>query len=268
MTTEHQDQQTEQTQNTQESTVQLSPIEISAKEQGWVPKEEWEKAGKDPSTWRSAKEYVERGELFAEINALKDSNKKTSAAFKALVEHHRKVYDSAVKEAIRKLKQEKLEALKNLDTERVLEIDEELERVKTDQPPLPDVEVETTVEPSATFRSWHRKNSWYKLDGDDDASLFANTVGMKWRQNNPNGSEKEFLEHVEKEVFKRFPEVFDNPNRHKVSDVNPKGDDKQNKKVYKLTPEEERACDMFVAQGVFKNREEYIKELRKISEEE
>lgn len=252
----------------EEKEVKVSPTETSARESGWVPKEDWIKQGKDPEAWRSAREFLERGEFFEEIHRLKDNNKKTGAAFKALVEHHKKVYETAVKEAIAKLKAEKKEALENHELDRVYEIDEELDRVREKKMDLPELEVpDEPVGPTPTFKKWHRVNSWYELSGDDEASRFADMAGLKYRQKHPEAPEADFLEHVEAQVARRFPEVFDNPNSKRVSEVNPRGNHKNDDEGnFKLSPEEERACKMFVDQGVM-TRKEYIADIKKMRAE-
>jgi hypothetical protein len=239
--------------------------EISARESGWVPKEEWVAQGKNPDDWRSAKEFQERGELFEEIHKLKDANKKTAAAFKVLVEHHKKVRETALKEAIDKLKAEKREALENHEIERVYELDERIEKVSKEGVDVPAVDLPAVEEgPTPVFKSWHKKNPWYELTGEDEASRYADLVGIKYRKENPNSSELEFLEHVESRVAKRFPEVFENPNSKGVSEVNPRsGPRSTSGSVFKLTEAEETVCKMLVASGEM-TREEYIKEVKSV----
>lgn len=242
-----------------------SPVEVAARESGWIPKEEWVAQGKNPDDWRSAKEYQERGELFDEIHQLKDSDKKTKAAFKALVEHHKKVYETAVKEAMAKLKAEKREALENHDIERVFAIDEEIEKVRTKEIDVPKIDVpEPDVGPTPTFKRWQKLNPWYSVsDENDDISRWADQIGFIYRKNNPDKSEVEFLEYVEKRVAKRFPEVFENPNSKRVSEVTPTNDSKPTTDSFKLTEEEEKVCKTLVDQGVM-TRKQYVEEIKKV----
>ena len=51
--------------NTPESTPQVDSYEDEARNQGWKPKDEYEG---DPTKWRPAKDFVERGELFGKID--------------------------------------------------------------------------------------------------------------------------------------------------------------------------------------------------------
>lgn len=251
----------------QETEVQVSPVEVAAREGGWVPKEDWIAQGKNPDDWRSAKEFQERGELFEEIHKLKDANKKTTAAFKVLVEHHKKVRETAVKDALAQLKAEKKEALENHEIERVFEIDERIDQIKnTPTNDLPDVELPAEeIGPTPTFKKWHKQNSWYQLTGEDEASAYANVVGLKLRKDNPDISEAEFLASVESKVARRFPELFENPNSNRVSEVNPRSDKGTGRPAsgFKLTEAEETVCKMLVASGDM-TREEYIKEVKRV----
>lgn len=250
----------------QETEVIVSPTEVAAREGGWVPKEDWIAQGKNPDDWRSAKEFQERGELFDEIHKLKDANKKTTAAFKVLVEHHKKVRETAVKEALAQLKAEKRLALENHEIDRVFEIDERIEQIQTTPTnDLPDVDLPIEeAGPTPTFKKWHKQNSWYQPSGEDEASAYAHVVGMKIRKDSPNISESEFLATVESKVARRFPELFENPNSNRVSEVNPRSDKGSGKpgSGFKLTEAEETVCKMLVAAGDM-TREDYIKEIKK-----
>src|SRR5574343_943735 len=86
---------------TPESTPQVDPIEIEAREQGWKPKEEYEG---DPAKWRPAKEFVERGELFGKIDHMGKELKETRKALKMLQDHHTKVRETEYNRALTELK--------------------------------------------------------------------------------------------------------------------------------------------------------------------
>lgn len=248
-----------------EQVSQPDPIEVAARADGWVSKEEWEAAGKNLNEWRSAREFKDRGELFSEIHKLKEANKQTSKAFKALVEHHKNVREVAVKEAIDRLKAEKKQALQEHDVERVFEIDDEIDRVRETKTDLPVVDIpEADLGPTITFTQWHKKNDWYQLTGTDETSRYADVVGAQFKAGKPNATEEEILEHVESRISKMFPNLFKNPNSKRVSEVNPRSEGKSlDKDTFKLTEDEEKACKMFVDSGVM-TRKEYVDELKKL----
>ena len=105
--------------------VTISPTEQTAREQGWVSKEEWEADGKDVEAWRPAKEFVDRGELYKSIHTTKRELKQTQASLAALQKHHAYVFEKAQKQALEELKREKRLAIRNEDFEK-LEIPRQL----------------------------------------------------------------------------------------------------------------------------------------------
>ena len=269
MTTENQAEEgevqvTEET--TQETAPAPSPTEEKARSQGWVSKDEWVASGKHPDEWRTAREYAERGELFEEIHSLKEKEKQTSKAFRALVEHHKKVRDTAVQEALAQLKAQRREAMLNHDLDVVEAIEEKMEKVKATPVELPDVEIpEPPKGPTPTFKSWHKKNSWYELQGDHEESRIADVIGATFKKNNPDATEEEFLEHVERKIAKRFPELFENKTAPKTPEVGSNAGNKSGSgDSFKLTEEEERAFKLFTEQGAPITRKQYVDEIKKV----
>lgn len=266
MNTETKVEEKEVEETVEEKVVAPSPTELAAREGGWVSKEEWVAQGKDADDWRSAKEFQERGELFEEINKLKDSNKKTAAAFKVLVEHHKKVREVAVKEALDKLKAEKKEALQNQDIDRVYLLDDEIEKVRSAPVDVPNVEIpQAEAGPTLVFKKWHRQNSWYQLDGDDEASRHADMFAARERSKDSGISEEDLLRKVESNVAKRFPELFANPNASRTAEVNSRSERKESSDSFKLTDAEELVCKMLVRDGVM-TRKAYVDEIKKVRE--
>lgn len=233
---------------------------------GWVPKEDWVKQGKSPDEWRPAKEFNERGELFTEIKTLKNDLKKQHQVFKALLEHHKKVAETAKREAINELVAKRKAALADHDVEAALAIDEKLDQVREAPLQVPDVQVPTEEEvaPTPYFTQWSKQNKWYKITGDDEASRHADVIGAMYKQKHPDVTERELLEHVEEKVAKRYPELFENPNRKSPAEVNAGGEQKSSGgDTFKLSEHEERVCAQLVEQKVM-TRKQYIDEIKKI----
>jgi hypothetical protein len=147
----------------------------------------------------------------------------------------------------------------------VFEIDDEIDRVRETKTDLPIVDIpEADLGPTITFTKWHKKNDWYQLTGTDEVSRYADVVGAQFKHGKPSATEEEILEHVESKISKMFPNVFKNPNSSRVSEVNPRSEGKSlDKDTFKLTEDEERACKMFVDQGIM-TRKEYVDEVKKL----
>src|SRR3990167_6542039 len=209
-------QMSDETKETGEEIVQ-SPTELTAREQGWVNKEEWVADGKDAETWRPAKEFVDRGELYKSIHANKRDLKQTQATLAqtqatltALQKHHAFVFEKAQKQALEELKREKRQAIKNEDFEKLETVEEDIEKLqeqhKAEKEAFVSEQHHVSTGPHPDFVAWTDKNDWYKTD--EDLREYADFKGIKYTQKNPGVSPQEVLEYVSKEVKKQFPEKF------------------------------------------------------------
>ena len=178
----------------------------------WKPLEEWEG---DEADWRPAREYIERGELFDKIESQKQDLKQMKKVLDTLKNHHLKVKQEAMEDAIAILKKQRESAKREEDLGKVLEITEEIETLKTKQQTeirkaqeeLNKVPMDT--EPSETFKRWHAENQWYKINGRDAMSTFAEKEAERFiRDNDGKFSDHELYEHVDKMVRAEFPEKF------------------------------------------------------------
>ena len=192
--------------------VVLSPTETTAREQGWVSKEEWVADGKDEDAWRPAKEFVDRGELYKSIHSTKRELKQTQAALGALQKHHAYVFEKAQKAALEELKREKRIAIKNEDFQKLEEVEESIEEL-TEQQKTEALEfqkeqqtVQTQPDVHPDFAAWQSDNAWYTKD--DELRDYADFKGIRYTQNNPGIAPQKVLEYVTKEVKKQFPEKF------------------------------------------------------------
>ena len=246
------------------SVPELSPVEQQASEQGWVPKADWEAAGRDVNEWRPAKEFVDRGELYKSIHTTKRELKQTQIALDALQRHHKYVFEKAHEQAIRDMRAEKRLALRNEDFERMEEIETEIEQLQdTHKQEVAQIAAATAAQTPAVapaFQSFVDRNSWYLTDKSlrDE----ADAIGFIFLNN--QGNKDELFSHVEKEMKRKFPEKFGvrraAPNA--VAAV-----DKTNKKAAKddfpMTQEERKIMMTFVDKGIMTEKE-YIAELKKV----
>jgi hypothetical protein len=194
------EQQTEQTQETQEP--QYTETELKALEQGWKPKDKWEG---NPEDHRSAREYLDRGELLGKIKSQNTQLSEIRDALRGMSEHNRKVYAAGYENALRELKQQKLAALRDGEPEQVLAIDDKIDETKDAiraikaQPPA-------VQGPSPVTKSWLEDNSWY--GNDMVLTHYANGVATEVGRSGPNVTEQMVYDAIDKAVRKEFPEKF------------------------------------------------------------
>lgn len=192
--------------------VQVSPVEESARGQGWVSKEEWVESGRDEAEWRPAKEFVERGEIFKTLHDVRRELKKEKAAREALQKHHQYVFEKAHLKAIEDLKRERRAAIRSEDLETAEAIAEEIDELKEKheqekqavQQEVQRANVEQGYNPE--FQMWIEKNKWYLLDNDlrDEADAAA----LVYMKRNQNATPAQLLDAVEKKLRQRFPDKF------------------------------------------------------------
>lgn len=255
--TDQQEQTTTEEPKQQEQQVQAPSYEDSAREQGWLPKEEYQG---DPDKWKPAKEFVERGELFGKIDHLGRELKETKKALKMLQEHHTKVKETEYQRAVDELKALQKKHLEEGDSAGYLEASELLTDLKAEQKARQVVAETTPNTPDPRFVSWVGVNKWYQKE--PDMRKFADVVGLEYAQANPSLDPEEVLDFVARKVRHTFPQKFVNPNRNKPSVVEGAGSTVPKAKVsFELTDDERRVMNTFVRTGVMK-AEDYISQVK------
>lgn len=243
--------------------------EIEAKQFGWVPQEDFKG---NPEDWKDADTFLRRGK---EINGYlrKDLEKiqKTLsqrdseiAEIRATMEDFRKFHNEtesrAYARALADLKKSKVEAIEQGDGARVVEIDDEIDKIKEAQT-KPTEKKQQPTQDNGAWQEWNAKNPWY---GQDRVlTALANGLSDEVKAANPNLVGVEFLNEVTRLVKAEMPEKFENPAREN-SVVSGSGNTRSappsRKKGYNDLPAEAKvACDKFVKQKII-TQEQYIKE--------
>lgn len=252
---------------------QPTEAEVKARELGWVPKEEYKG---DPENFRDAETFLRRGEEIVGF-VRKDLDKALAknakyeqelAEIRETMEEFRKFHNEtearAYKRAIDDLKQAKVAAYEQGDGQKVIEIEEEIDKLKEAQKPVteekkkPDTQV---IFSPQEFNLWNKKNAWYGQNME--MSVFADELADVLLTKQPNLRGEEFLDALTKRIKKEYPEAFENPARSNTdvggsSGVRPSEGNK--KKSYDNLPADaKKACDKFVKQKLM-TREQYVAE--------
>lgn len=244
----------------QESTASAEPTysatERKAMEQGWVPEDQWD----GHSKWRSAEEFLDRGEIFSKLDDVKRRAERAERTLEDLKKHHKQVREVEYKRALAALKEEKKTALDEGDSARVVEIDDEIAETKAAAIAAqrePEVQEFT---PNPAFVQWLNRNSWYNTE--TAMKLYADNVAQELAiagERNPT----KVLEEVERRVKKEFTHKFNNPNREKAGAVEGGGNKGKGggRDSFTLSPEETQVMRRFVKAGVMTEKE-YIAEIK------
>jgi hypothetical protein len=246
----------------------VSEMEQRALSMGWRPKEEWA-GGEDD--FIDAKEFVRRKPLFDKIDSTTKRLKNVEEALNNLASHHQKVKEVEYQRAVKELRLEKRAALKEGDTQVVLELEDKMDQL-SEQRMQEAIEARAQVQQQQTqaspeFLTWVETNEWYL--NDSEMNGFADGVAAAYIRNSEKAgkviTEQQVFSHVVDKVRKAYPEKFENPNRGRPSAVTSSDrSGKPTKGTYKPTDEERMIARSFVKQGVFEKEEDYYKERQQL----
>lgn len=231
-----------------------------AKRQGWVPQEDY---NGPEDKWVDADTFVKKGK---EINALlrKDNEflKREVSEMKSTMMEFKKFHADTEKRAYERamsdLREQKKEAISSGDGEKVLQIDDAIDELKTARKEEKVAAPTQAIDPA--FVAWQDDNRWFGKDTELTAE--ANLIGEVVKRQNPTLIGTEFLDEVTKRVKRMYPEKFTNANRNRPNPVEgstakPAGS--RGKGFNDLPPEAKAACQKFEKQNLV-TREQYIKE--------
>lgn len=183
-------------------------VEAEALKMGWSPKDQFKG---DPSKWRPADEFVERGKNLLPI--LQATSKRQAREIDELKQSVRQFAEFSSKaeargaaQAMAALKAQRAEAIAAGDGATFDKADEAIDELKQaqarqakDQGPNPD------------YVEWAKSNPW--VNTDPQLLAYAEAQGEYLQRTQQDLSYPELLERVSKAVKKEFPEKFENPRR-------------------------------------------------------
>jgi hypothetical protein len=189
----------------QQQTPEVSEVELQAREQGWVPKEEW--TG-DPAKWRPADIFVDRGELLTKIKSQSSEMRELKGMLNHLAEQNRKLYEAGYKRALDELATQRDAAIEAGDARAVREYDTQIRAHEQalEEAKKPKVLADNRQTAEQNYRAFLARNRWYETD--EAMQDWANGRAVRFKNSNPNVTDIEVYEHLEEEARKRYPEKF------------------------------------------------------------
>jgi hypothetical protein len=249
----------------------VEAVEKEAQLLGWIPQEEFKGP---PEKWRPAEEFLEEGKringflrkdmdkLRAELAKRDGTVAEMQRTMREFASFHQQTEQKAYERALRALKDERKEALREGDGAKVVEIEDQMDQLAEAAPQVreqaPAAKAPPTEDP--VWVAWVGENAWFR----DNVKLRAisNGYGDIVRAENPTLVGRPFLEEVKRRVQEDFPEHFQNGERKKAAAVGGSGESRgTGGKGYASLPQEAKdACDRFVKQGLVPSREAYVKD--------
>ena len=188
-----------------------SEIEDKAISMGWNPE------GVEGKPNLDAEEFVGRQKLYEDIRNLKKQNKRLSGDIDNINKYQDRIKTDERKLVLEELREEKIQALKDEDYDKVADVDDKLANERASQA----AEAKDTPDNSPEFEDWIDNNKWYS--NDLDLKVEADYLGEKFWKANPEKTLEEVFEYVGQTVRKINPDKFDNSNRKKPSAVEGSG---------------------------------------------
>lgn len=198
-----------------------SPAETLATMQGWTPKEDWVKQGKDPEKWRDAKGFLEYGAKNSAL--LNERLEKMTRRVEELTTRAERGEQAAADLALLKAKAEErgydrakkeimarhAAAVETGDGTAAAQAMEELTELKKPEPEKPP-ERQQPQGDTPEFTQWKKENNWF--DNDKEMRRYADrqakALALEYAQTRTRVSQEDFLAEVLSEVKGRFPDKF------------------------------------------------------------
>ena len=178
---------------------EYSDIEKQAIEQGWDP-------NYDGDNKRSAREFVDRGELLGKIKSQSAEIKAVHKLAAELSQHNKNVQAAAYEQALEKLKEAKVKALDEGKHGKTIKLDDAIEQTKTALRTLQQTPVsQPAAGESPEFQQFQRDNPLYATDEDFQAWTHGIALRYAKNYNNANGkqaTEQEVYDYITKEARK------------------------------------------------------------------
>lgn len=231
---------------------------LEAESMGWIPPE---RAGKLPEGKKfiAPKEFMERNPLYNKMKNLESTMEQLNSHHQRVLENDRKQSEKKYKEDISKLKAEKVEAIKEGDGERVVQIEDAIENTEKPQ-----------QESDPVFDLWVKNNDWYEKDSF--LSVEADMVAEKYLAKGLRG--KELLDAMTSHVKSLHKDKFEPEKRERPAAV--EGDTrgaprKTSTSITEkdLTPDERQVFKNFERMNVFnddKAKASYFKDVIELRE--
>ena len=252
------------------------PIQEAARGQGWVPQKEWDG---DPTQWRDAQVFLERGEYFKTMGTQRKQIDKLNAMVEKMANIQAATREDERQKVLKELSEQKVSAMEEGEFDRVATIDNEMSKIRSEPSISAAVpNVDNQVEEKYTqekIAEYIDSNQWYRTN--TDMRQYADSIAVGFRSGNPQATIDDVLEYTDNEVKIRYPEQFGKqvPSASPVASTRrttkPSPNGAQKRKTLDDLPAGSREMyaqigQSFVDAGAVDSIDEYIEELDRIGE--
>jgi len=250
--------------------------EQAAIAQGWNP-------DYDGPNRRSAREFLDRGELLGKISERNKQLKQLQDKVDFLLKRDQAARKTGLEGHVKSLTDKKKEAIIDRDADAIIELDEQLAAARADLAAAAAEELDEAVEdtteethtPPPQIEAWVQQNTWYSED--NEMRQIADTIGGSMlesqKQMLASGKLKkidgaEILAHVEKRIKELYPRSKYFAKTARVEGAKGRrtsqGRRGSGHTVRDLDAQERQVLDNMLRLGSVKSEEEYIANLESI----
>lgn len=257
-----------------------SEVELKAIENGWDPTgAAAKKAGKRVI---SAEEFIDRGSLFDRIESKNKQIDQMERMIKKLGDHLTKTQETAYTKALADLNNQRTNLIARGDVQSVSQVEQEMIKTNTEFQQVR-YNPETSPEPiqaqpqqgrgqpkppSDEANQFYQRNKfWFNMDNADNIKMvnYAMATDELVAARMPHITEKERLRIVEADLQKTFPDKFNNQRQRDPSAVATKTEriGSNAHRESSLNPQQKRLGRQMIEMGLYKNLDEYEKDLNR-----
>ena len=193
-----------------EPSEEVKEAEVEARNNGWVPKEQWVETHGTDKGWKSAEDFVEFGRNFGPIirKENKELRKQVAEMAQKLAERERKEQEAEATLARERLKYELKAAREDGDRDREDEIIDKMLDLKVAAKTAPAAQVAPPVNPEVEREvlDFQARNPWFNTD-QKLSRVFTAQVAML-KQADPAMGVTEVLGEARDIVRRMYPEKF------------------------------------------------------------
>lgn len=249
----------------QEPQIQTNPHEEQARSLGWQPKEDFQG---NPEDWRSAKDFIERGEMIGRIRSQSQKIQNIEQALKHVTTQNANVYANGYKQAIEELKVQRRQALVDGDVVAADDISERIDATKAEAAKAVATAVapvrQLDAGPDPEHETWVQTNPWY--DNIPTMRRFADSAAIEFVKVNagkvtPAQVRRFISELVRNEFPHRFPknQAAPNPDGEGRGNRGAGQGDQRLSKIESGMSEEQRKIMKTIMQSAGMTKAEYLK---------
>ena len=191
---------------------------------GWRPEEEYDG---DTADWRTAREFVEKGELFNVIHSLKRDNKTMKESLVGQSDMIAQALEHGKNQAIDVLKKQRSDAREVGEFDAADDLTDKIAELKAAKATVPSIEEEQheEAEPSRITdmerTEWVTKNPWFNTD--KVAYNSAVLLSESYLQANPEATGQEILGYVDATMRTSRPDLYKNKAKGRAQAVTRSG---------------------------------------------